>query len=418
MRIGWATPFNTRSAIGKFSRAVCNELNARGYDIEIIRVEGGAERELEGLSCDLSVIDAADCEVDDYDELIVNFGNHAHYHAQTLALVAKRSPLGIFHDMEMRDFEWGLMHRHAISMPHLLGVEQELADESPSDLVNSEARPVLATLAAMTCGAVIHGPHYRETIAAFCPGLVDIIPLCFPDTGTARAAVIPSPGRRVTIFGMINDNKQPGRVLEALALLRPRLGPVELHLAGEIEDRVRSALLAQSKRLGLKSPFFHGYVSDDRLQDVIENSHAVCCLRYPVTEGGSASLVTALFRARPLIISDVASYSMVPDRLAFKVSYGEDPHDLAEVLLEIFKNPDAAEARAIKAREWAKERFSAPAYVDALEPLLRSIGQHASLAKTARQLVPSFTTPSHEPMLVGVNAFAEVLDWMEASQKD
>ena len=417
MRIGWATPFNTRSAIAKFSRVVCDELSARGHDIEIIRVEGGVERELEALCCDLPVIDAADCEVDDYDALIVNFGNHAPYHAQALALVAKRSPLGIFHDMEMRDFEWGLAHRHAIHMPHLLGVVQELADESPSDLVNPEARPVLATLAAMTCGAVIHGPHYRETIAAFCPGPVEVIPLCFPDTGTARSAVPPSPGRRVTIFGVINDNKQPGRVLEALALLRPRLGPVELHLAGAVEDRVRNALLAQARRLGLKSPFFHGYVSDDRLQDVIENSHAVCCLRYPVTEGGSASLVTALFRARPLIISDVASYSMVPDELAFKVSYGENPQDLAEVLLEIFLNPDAAEARAIEAREWAEDRFSAPAYVDALEPLLRSIGRHALLTKAARHLVPSFTTPINEPMLGAVNAFAEVLDWMEASQK-
>ncbi len=417
MRIGWATPFNIRSAIGKFSRVVCDELNARGHDIEIIRVEGGAERELEGLSSDLPVIDAADCDVDEYDALVVNFGNHAPYHAQVLALLANRSPLGIFHDMEMRDFEWGLAHRHDITLPRLLGVEEEIAAETASDLVYPEARPVLATLAAMTCGAVIHGPHYRETIAAFCPGSVELIPLCFPDTGSARLAEQPSPGRRVTIFGVINDNKQPGRVIEALALLRPRLGPVELHLAGAIEDRVRSALSAQAKEVGLKSPIFHGYVADDRLQDIIENSHVVCCLRYPVTEGGSASLVTALFRGRPLIISDVASYSMVPDEFASKVSYGESPQDLAEALMEIFLDPDAAEARAIAARAWAEDRFSAPAYVDALDPLLRSLGQHTSLAKTARHLVPSFTTPSHEPMLVAVNAFAEVLDWMEASQE-
>jgi len=417
VRIGWATPFNIRSAIGKFSRVVCEELEARGHEVDIIRVETGVELELQALECDLPVVDAADCEVEAYDALFVNFGNHAPYHGQVLALLAERSPLGIFHDMEMRDFEWGLMHRHDISLPHLLGVEEQLAEESLSDLVDSEARPVLATLAAMTCGAVIHGPHYRETIAAFCPGPVEVVPLCFPDTGIARAATRPSPGRRVTIFGVINDNKQPGRVLEALALLRSRLGPVELHLAGAVEDRVRRALSAQAKRLGLKSPIFHGYVSDDVLQDVIENSHAVCCLRYPVTEGGSASLATALFRARPLIISDIASYSMVPDKLAFKVSYGDDPEDLVDALMDIFSNPDEADAKAIKARDWAEDRFSAPAYVDALEPLLRSSGRHASLAKTARHLVPSFTTPSHEPMVVAVNAFAEVLDWMEASQK-
>ncbi len=418
MRIGWATPFNIRSAIGKFSRIVCEELQARGHEVEVIRVETGIERELEGLECDLPVVDAAGSAVGDYDALIVNFGNHAPYHAQVVSLLAERAPLGIFHDMEMRDFGWGLEHRHGMHLPHLLGVEDELADNDLSDMVNSDARPLLATLAAMTCGAVIHGPHYRDTIAAFCPGPVELIPLCFPDPGTARAAELPRRGRRVTIFGVINDNKQPRRVLEALALLRPRLGPVELHLAGAVEDRVRKALSAQAKRLGLKSPFFHGYVSDEALQDIIENSHAVCCLRYPVTEGGSASLVTALYRARPLIVSNIASYSMVPDELVFKISYGEDPQDLAEALTEIFSKPDEAGARAVKARDWASDRFSAPAYVDALEPLLRSIGSHASLAKTARDLVPAITTPSHEPMIVAVNAFAEVLDWMEAIQSD
>ncbi len=418
MRIGWATPFNVRSAIGKFSRAVGEELDARGHEVEIIRVESGDELELEGVDCDLPIVDAASCNVDDYDVLIVNFGNHAPYHAQVGALLAQRAPLGIFHDMEMRDFEWGLLHRHSLRFPRLVGVEAELKGESLSDLVDPEARPTLATLAAMTCGAIIHGPHYRETIAAYCPGPVEVIPLCFPDTGTERAASFPSPGRRVTIFGVINDNKQPGRVLEALARIQPRLGQVDLHLAGAVEDRVRRALSDQAKRLGLKSPVFHGYVSDGALQAIIENSHAICCLRYPVTEGGSASLVTALFRARPLIIADIASYSMVPDALAYKISYGNDPLDLAEALMDIFTNPGAADAKAVKARDWASGRFSAGSYVDALEPLLRSIGSHASLARTARDLVPAITTPSHEPMLVAVNAFAEVLDWMEASQSD
>ena len=417
MRIGWATPFNVRSAIGKFSQIVCEELQARGHEIEVIRIESGAELALETIACDLPVVDAAACNVDHYDALIVNFGNHAPYHARSVALLARRTPLGIFHDMEMRDFDWGLMHRHGLHLPLLLGSEKDLADEQLGDMVDPAARPLLATLASMTCGAVIHGPHYRETISAFCPGPVEVIPLCYPDTGIARAAARPGPGHRVTIFGVINEHKQPARVLEALALLRPRLGPVELHLAGAIEDRYRGALIAQAKRLELNSPIFHGYVSDEALQDIIENSNAVCCLRYPVTEGGSASLVTALFRGRPLIISNIASYSMIPDELAHKVTYGEDPTDLAGALMSIFEHPDEAEERAARAREWARDRFSAPAYVDALEPLLFLIGEHLSLSQMARDLIPAVTTPSHEPMLVAVNAFAEVLDWMEASQK-
>lgn len=417
MRIGWATPFNVRSAIGKFSLIVCEELRARGHEVEVIRVEGGVELEREQIACDLSVVDAADCAVDAYDVLIVNFGNHAPYHAQAVALLSRRAPLAIFHDMEMRDLEWGLLHFHRLQLPRLAGVEQQLAGAPPSDMVDPAARPLLATLAAMTCGAVIHGPHYHETISAFCPGPVEVIPLCYPDTGTTAAAAGRGPGRRVTIFGVITAHKQPGRVLDALAALRPRIGDVELHLAGAVEDRSRDALTAQAQSLGLDPPIFHGYVSDEALQRIIEDSHAVCCLRYPVTEGGSASLVTALFRGRPLVIADVASYSMVPDDLAYKVSYGDDPQDLAGALTEIFEKSDEAEERAIRARAWASDRFSASSYVDALEPLLLPLGNEMVLTRMSRELVPAFTAPDNEPMLAAVEAFAEVLDWMEASQK-
>lgn len=418
MRIGWATPFNVRSAIGKFSQIVCEELSARGNDVEIIRLESGEELDLQPLDSNLFVIDADQCDAADYDRLIVNLGNHAPYHAQIVALMAQRAPLGIFHDMEMRDFEWGMAHRHSLRLPRLLGLEEELADKTWSDMVHVDARPILATLAAMTSGAVIHGPHYLETVSAYCPGPVEVIPLCFPDDGTEREGVARKSGRRVTIFGTINENKQAARVLEALAVLRPRLGHVELHLAGAVEDRIRSALSAQAKRLGLRAPIFHGYVSDDALQDIIESSNALCCLRYPVTEGGSASLATALFRARPLIISDTASYSMVPDEFAYKVSYGEDPLDLAEALMRIFSEPDEAEAMAARACDWAKDQFSASTYVDRIEPILHDIGSIEVTSKAARDLVPAVISPNREPMIVAVEAFAGVLDWMQASQDD
>jgi len=416
VRIGWATPFNIRSAVGKFSQIVCEELHARGHEVEVIRIESGAELDIDSIETELQVVGAAECDVAAYDAFVVNFGNHAPYHAQLVTLLAKRSPIGIFHDMEMRDFQWGLQHRHQLHLPLLVGIEPELAAKDLGDLVDPDARALLATLAALTCGAILHGPHYRATISAYCPGPVEVIPLCFPDMGTKRDTKPLKPGLRVTIFGVISDYKQPGRVIEALALLRPRFGHVELHLAGTAEDRVREVLVAQTKRLGLKPPLFHGYVSEESLQNIIEGSHAVCCLRYPVTEGGSASLVTALFRARPLIVSDIASYSMVPDELAYKVSYGDDPADLADALSDIFADQTAADARAAMAREWASDRFSAPAYVDAIEPMLGSNVRHA-LTKVARQLVPAVTTPGQEPIITAVNAFAEVLDWMEASQK-
>lgn len=416
MLIGWATPFNVRSAIGKFSLFVCDELRARGHDVEIIRIEGGPELHIEPFACKFPIVDAPDCDVRAYDVLVANFGNHAPYHAQILSLIAQRAPLGIFHDIEMRHFEAGMQHRHDVHLPRLPGIDQQLASAGHQDLVDPAARPLLATLAAMTCGAIVHGPHYLETVSTYCPGPVEIVSLCFPDTGRPDRRRRLRPGRRVTIFGVINENKQPIRVLRTLASLGPSFESVELHLAGAVDETNRQRLIAEAKSLDLPPPLFHDYVSDSKLQQILENSHAICCLRYPVTEGGSASLVTALYRARPLIVSDIASYSLVPDDLVYKVSYGTSQDDLADALRRIFEDPAEAEDRAARAGRWAGNQFSAFHYVDALEPILLSIGKHATLSRIALDLIPAVTTPRHEPMLAAVSAFAEVLDWMHISQ--
>jgi glycosyltransferase involved in cell wall biosynthesis len=415
MRVGWATPFNIRSAIGKFSRFVCEELTSRGHEIEIIRIEPAPDLHVAPLETAIPIVNAADCNVSDYDLLVVNFGNHAAYHAEMLGLIAQRPPLGVFHDIEMRHFEWGLQYSHGVSVPRLIASEGDTAADA--DLVDPQARPLLGAFAAMTCGAVIHGPHYQHTVAEHCPGPVELIAFCYPDTGNIRASLLQAPIPRVTIFGMINEHKQPRRVLRALGLLKDRSRPIELHLAGHVDDDYRYDLIEEAHTLGIGLPIFHGYVSDEDLQDLLELTHVTCCLRYPVTEGSSASLVTALHRARPLIIPDIASFSLVPDELAYKVSYGEDPRDVAEALHEIFSRPDEAQQKGWDAKNWAEDRFSACCYADALEPVMRSVQKHEPLVRAARKLVPAVTSPSNEPIMPALQAFSHVLDWMEASQR-
>lgn len=417
MRIGWATPFNTRSAIGRFSQIVCEELVARGHEIDVIRIESEAELQLDRLPSVCTVIEAADCDVDEYDILIANFGNHAPFHSALLRLITKRAPISIFHDAEMRDFEWGMLQGHGITIPLAPGIVEEQLNDDAQDIVDPLARPLLGTLAAMSCGAVVHGSHYRGTVTSYCAGPVHDIPLCYPDTRLTRTTPQPSPGRRVAIFGVISEHKQPGRVMQAIAMAQRHTGEIELHLAGAIEEHYREKLLSEADALGLVPPVFHGYLSDEALEDVLGQAHAICCLRYPVTEGGSASLITALYCCRPLIISDVASYSLIPDDLVSKVSYGDDVADLSAAIEQILEFPVEAEERASQAQRWALDRFSAKSYCDALEPALLSIEAHATIARVASGIVHAFPTPDGEGTPMTLIAAAEVLEWMRTSQK-
>ena len=54
-----------------------------------------------------------------------------------------------------------------------------------------------------------------------------------------------------------------------------------------------------------------------------------------MTEGGSASLATALYAQRPVIVCDVANYALLPDHTVWKVSYSERTDDLAAAIAAI-----------------------------------------------------------------------------------
>lgn len=416
MRIGWATPFNVRSAIGTFSKVVCDELHQRQYDVEVIRVESGEELGYTAIKSDYPVITAAYADVWSYDLLVINFGNHAPYHAQALCLLAQRSALSIFHDAEMRDFLWGLTHRHGLTTPLLPSIDASNLDQG-DDLVHREAVPFLSTIAGMSCGAIVHGPHYLNTVASTCPGPVEVIPLCFPDTGSDSTARVPDVRESITVFGVITEHKQPRRVMRAIAQMPNRSDRLEINFAGSIEPHFRDDLLMEARRLGIPPPNFLGFLTDDALQATLENSQVICALRFPVTEGGSASLITALYRGRPLIVSDIASYSMIPDEYVTKVSYGEDVQDLAKALTSIFDDPQAAEVKARKAREWASDKFSAASYADALEPLFERTIRRSILTDLSRELASAVQTPAGEPMLQVVKSFGQVLDWMQSTQE-
>lgn len=396
MRLLWATPFNVKSAIGTFSREVCQELKRRGVDIQIIRIESGPEAKLPSISSDIEVLPPDALVPDGIDLTVINYGNHAPYHAGALRLAATAPSLAIFHDAEMRHFASGIFDRHEVSLPLLPG---KMLQSETLDMVPPEARPPLQSLSAMACGAVVHGPHYFPTVAETCPGPVAVIPLCFPDICASDLGLRRSGPPRVTMFGVINKYKQPDRLIHAVALLKMDCGDIEINFVGAVEDGYRTALLEMARDLSIVAPKFHGEVSDHALSELLTQSDVICCLRYPVTEGGSASLITALYHGRPLIVSNVASYAIVPDSLISKISYDEDAISLSQALRTLIAEPDVANDRAMAARTWARENFSADTYVDRLQALIEQAVTMLPSLRATRQLASTICFPNNGLML-------------------
>jgi glycosyltransferase involved in cell wall biosynthesis len=410
MNILWLTPFNFRSAIGVFSREVCSELLKRGHQVRIMRTESGPQAHWRLHATDITVMGPDDPIPSDVDITVINFGNHAPYHAGTLRVAATNPSVAIFHDAETRDFEWGMIDRHGLALPHLLNdAASDRESGKSTDLVDPGARPILEMLSAISVAAIVHGPHYEATVAAACAGPVRLLPLCFPNTGDIRKGQHLSSRKKATIFGIISPYKQPGRLLRAASQLKQEGTLTDIHFAGPIEEHFRVELIELARDLGIGEPTFHGYMEDDDLITLLGSSDAICCLRYPVTEGGSASLITAMYQGRPVIVSDVASYSMVPDEFIWKVSYGEDHEDLAKALRQTFEHPKAALEAAAKGRDWAELTYSARTYVNCLEPLLEEAMSNLPIFRAMRNMAAEAIAPNGEPMSAALVSMARAM---------
>lgn len=386
MRLAWATPFNAHSAIARFSRDVCHELASRGIDVEILRTESLQSEDIEVLPSKLTVHQASTRITDEFlrsfDATIVNIGNHAPFHFHALQMLACSPLIGVIHDADLRDFASELAKEGL----HLGLLARDLPSRLQAPFLDDPIAAETMLFASQSCACVAHGPHYVDMLKAACPGPVANIPLCYPDLG----AIDPQPSRDgrliVTTFGMINANKQPDRVMRAIAASPELKARATYRLVGPIEDAQRRMLDALADELGLNPLEIHGRVSDERLCELLATSDVICCLRHPVSEGGSASLITALFAGRPLIVPRYASYDTVPDRLVWKVSYSNREDDVSAALQAIYQDRAAAEQRVKTAKEWALNTYSAKSYADRLLPLIDAAIARAPLIEVGRSI--------------------------------
>jgi glycosyltransferase involved in cell wall biosynthesis len=361
MRIAWCSPFNTQSAIARYSRYVVDELRLRGFDVEGVCVEAGDASELPVLETRFPLRRAVALAVigpaHGFDLSVTNLGNYAAFHGECVKAMLPGPTVAVFHDCEMSSLA-GVLPRPTRRV------------EPGSQHGRGDGDAVLAMFASLAAGAVAHGPHYVDALRNACPGPVEMIPLCYPDLGSIEPRCTGQGDFIVATLGMMNKNKQPDRIMHAIAKSSRLRDRALYRIIGPITDEQKGQLTALAASLGIRAPEMHGWVSDKVLSALASEANVICCIRYPISEGGSASLISSLYTARPVIVADAGFYSLVPDDFVFKVSYGSATDDLVTALESVAEDQAAADRRAKCAREWARETFSAKAYADRLIPFL------------------------------------------------
>lgn len=379
-RLLWASPWNTNSAIARFSMDVIRQLEQAGIKVDVLRTEaaqlldGSAAPPASGQVYAPGALNHGQI-LFGYDCMVANFGDYYGFHGALLPVLEKTAPLGIFHDAWMGGLLWGWRNDPQVDANRVDNLLQDLGADPTG----------LAAIASMCSGVVVHGPHYRDAAEAACPGPVTAIPLAY-----TFDPIAPPPLERdrlvIATVGHINPNKQVDEVIRAIGIGQRLRDRVSYLLVGPVEYRERSRLERMAKQCGAPMPTFTGWLPEEELRQVLSEVDVICCLRDPCLEGGSASLVTALLSGRPTLVSDQGHYAVLPDDVVMKCSPGREAADVLFHLEDVLRSPAEARNRGQRGRRYALTHHTPETYARRLLEAIEASVRRAPLIRAARRM--------------------------------
>lgn len=387
-RIAWATPWNARSAIAEFSAHVVSELKQRGHEVTILRTETGAALELDALPFDGTVEKLETLSASSlwwtYDHIVGNVGDNFAFHGALPRVMDELPILGLFHDGMIAHLAdpWARSASDLSDGGRILAdavYDAAVPDAGPFWLPLAEMadrRPMLEWLAGTASGAFTHSHYWSARLRKATPGKVTTHPLTMPDH------LMPPPpawSGRVVIatIGHVNQNKRADQVLAAIAsdpVLRSRC---EYRLLGHVEESERARLSRLARLLGLDEPLFTGWIEIEELRRQVAEVHVLSCLRHPIFETGSASLILAMRSGRPVLVSNMGVYSDVDDGAVLKCTPGNEAPDIARHLLSLIRTPRRRDEIGQSAVSYVERANSLVSYVDALEEAMEAASANA-----------------------------------------
>ena len=161
----------------------------------------------------------------------------------------------------------------------------------------------------------------------------------------------------IVTLGEVTASKRVDRVLDAIARLPSDLRErTTFMVVGGAPSALRSELEAQANRLGIGEHVrFTGRVPLEELGIYGCAADACVQLRYPVRGETSAALLRALAAGSACLVSDVGSFSEVPDEVALRVM--PDEHEVAhlsELFVRLHGEPELSRQLRNRAAEWIR----------------------------------------------------------------
>jgi glycosyltransferase involved in cell wall biosynthesis/SAM-dependent methyltransferase len=288
---------------------------------------------------------------------------------------------------------------------YMRAVEQE---GSPEDLAfaervrrlevgpDYEGVPMLRQLLSRSKAAIVHsGCVESELRGAGFSGAVARIPhgAWIPDANRSdfrERLGLDETTPLIGIFGFLKSYKRIAESLRAFRRLVRVQPSAKMTLVGEPHPELQLESLIRSLDLGLHVRVL-GFRPIDEFVGYLAACDIVLNLRYPTVGENSGTLMRALGLGKAVVVSEVGSFSELPETICLKapVDATEEDH-LFEYLNLLVSRPELRKALGDRAREWVETECTWPQvarrYADFLE---RVAGNGAAPSAEAVKLEPA-----------------------------
>jgi glycosyltransferase involved in cell wall biosynthesis len=304
---------------------------------------------------------------------LYHVGNDPAEHGWIVEALRRRPGVVVLHEFVLHHLVSGItlargdvegycaaLEREAGLVGRLLG--HAVADERIKPLWETRPQdfPLAGEVLDLATGLVVHSRHIEERArAAGYSGPVWRVAMpAWPVPDIEPEPVEGSP--LYGCFGHVNESKRVPQVLAAFERLRRRRPDARLLLVGSWSPRLPPIELPEGV-------IREEYVPEERLWRLLAACDAVVSLRWPTMGETSAAAVRALSLGKPLVVSDVGSFSELPDEVAAKVPVGDGEIEaLVEALERAASSPEMGAAALRLARTEHRLDLVADAYADAL----------------------------------------------------
>ncbi len=177
----------------------------------------------------------------------------------------------------------------------------------------------------------------------------------------------------VGCFGLVTREKRIETVARAVGRLKDLHPNVRLLLAGQVSDAAWLDDLLARTAVASRT-IVTGRLREDEFTVAMAATDVVVHLRYPTARETSAALLRVLAQGRPVVVSDIANQSEIPDDVVRRIDPVDEEGDLTRALDRMFNNPGGARAMGDRARAFVLAEHGEERTRETYDLLLKSLG--------------------------------------------